>query len=450
MTVTLNTVDLFNGQGFDVQSMVNQVLDAERGQENQWKSQQTTLQSQATALNQLETQVASLYTDANNLRDFTGVFGSVTASSSDPGILYATANSSAAIASHVLQVKSLASTGAAYSAALKSGDTLDPGTISLTVGATTQNVNVSASESLADVASAINNLGMGVTARVQTDSAGSRLAIVSNASGANGLVSVTGTDQLGFTTTAGQDAVVNVDGIPYQSSTNLVSGAVSGVTLNLASASPDTDVTLTVSPDASSVASALNTFVTDYNAVISAVNAQFTYSASTNSAGILSGDSAVREVQQSLLSLTAFSMPGNGAITSLRSLGVEMQDDGTLSINSSNLNSALAANFSDLANFFQGSNSFGTVLGTTLTALNSPVNGPLALDLQSVQATSQDLTNQINEFEARLTAQQQVLTDQYSQINAELQQLPMLQSQLSSELGSLDPFTSNSSSKSSS
>ena len=83
-----------------------------------------------------------------------------------------------------------------------------------------------------------------------------------------------------------------------------------------------------------------------------------------------------------------------------------------------------------------------------MMSLNNPANGPLALDLKSIQQTNQDLTNQINDFEANLTAQEQVLTQQYSEINAQLQQLPMLQSQVSQELGGLDPYLSSSSSSS--
>ena len=452
MTVTLNTTSLYSGQGFDVQTMVNEVLDSERGQETQWKSEQTTLQSQSTALNQFESQIATLYTDSNNLRDFSGVLGSKTASSSQPGIVIATATTSATTADHTLQVQKLATTGAAYSGAITSGATLYPGTLTITVGSDTQSVDIGTTNtSLSSIATAINNLKMGVTANVQTDSSGSRLTIVSNTSGSAGAVSVSGgTTQLSLTNIAGQDALVNVDGVPYQSSTNAITGAISGVTLNLASASPNTDVTLSVSPDVSSVATALNSFVTDYNAIITNLNSQFAYNASSNSAGALSGDSSVRLAQDTLLSLTSFSMAGNGSINSLQSLGINMQDDGTLSIDSSALNTALTSNFSDLANFFQGAGSFGETLGTAMMSLNDPTNGPIALDLKSVQQTNQDLTNSINAFEAQLTAQQQVLTDQYSQINAELQSLPSLQNQVSAELNSLNPYSTTSSSSSSS
>ena len=235
----------------------------------------------------------------------------------------------------------------------------------------------------------------------------------------------------------------------YQSSTNTVSGAVQGVTLNLSSAAPNTDITLSVSPDVTSVAETVNKFVTDYNSIVGSVNSQFTYDPSSNTAGVLSGDSSIRMVQDALLSLTSFTMTGNGSINTLQSLGINMQDDGSLSVDSSALTKALTSNFSDLTAFFQGgSGSFGELLGKTLTTLNDPINGAVALDLNSVKQTNQDLTSHITDFESRLAAQQQYLINQYSQINAELQALPSLQSQLSAELNSLSFNTSSSSSKS--
>lgn len=444
MAITLDTTSLFSGNGFDVQSMVNQVLDAQRGQETLWKSQQTKIQSQTSALNEIETEIANLYSDANNLRDFSGVMASKTASSSQPGIVLATATAAADTANHVIQVQNLATRGAAYSSAVSANATLTPGSLQITVGSNTQSVDIGATNpSLDAVATAINQLNMGVTAKVQTDSTGSRLTLVSAASGSNANVTVEGgTSQLSFTNLAGKDAIVNIDGVPYQSSGNTISGAIPGVTLNLASASPNTDVTLSVSPDVSSVATALNKFVTDFNAVVSSINSQFSYSAVTNSAGVLAGDSSLQAVQQALFSLTSFSMSGNGSLDSLRAMGIEMQDDGTLTINSSTLNNTLTNNFPALANFFQGgAGSFGAALGQSMTALNDPITGFLALDLSGLKTTNQDLTNQISDFEARLTAQQQFLINQYSQINAQLQSLPSLQSQLTGELDSLNPYS---------
>lgn len=100
-------------------------------------------------------------------------------------------------------------------------------------------------------------------------------------------------------------------------------------------------------------------------------------------------------------------------------------------------------------NFFQGTGSFGASLNSLMILMSDPAEGPLALDQQSIQETNQDLTQQINDFESRLATQQQQLTTEYSQINAQLQQLPLLQAQVSQELNGLDPYLSSSTSSSS-
>ncbi len=95
-------------------------------------------------------------------------------------------------------------------------------------------------------------------------------------------------------------------------------------------------------------------------------------------------------------------------------------------------------------NYFQGTGSFGAALQKTMDSLNDPTNGPIDLDLNAISQTNQDLTDQINDFEARLTTQEQQLMTQYSQINAELQELPGLQDQVSEMLGVLNPNSTSS------
>ena len=221
----------------------------------------------------------------------------------------------------------------------------------------------------------------------------------------------------------------------YQSASNTVEGAISGVTLNLATADPNKQVTLSVSQDATQVAQAISDWVDSYNALVKSVNSQFSFDATTGSAGILSGDSSVRLLQDSLLQLVPFSMSSNGDYGTLRSVGIEMADDGTLSIDSTTMNDVLANHFSALTSFFQGDNSFGTNLSSTALMLDSPTGSPISLDLQTLRQTNQDLTNEISDFEARLASQQQTLLLQYSQINAALQELPSLQGQISQHAG---------------
>ena len=445
MTITLDTTSLYSGKGFDVRSMVNQVLDSKRGQENQWKSQQAHLQQQSDALNEIQSQIAAFYTDSLNLTDFTGVLGSKSAVSSDTGVVLATANSGATTGSHVLRVENLASTGSAYSTAIADDDDLEPGSFTISVGTTSKNVDIgTGNKSLNDIAEEINKLKMGVTASVQQDEAGSRVRILSDVSGQTGAVQITGgTSQLSFTVNQGRDAVVDIDGIPYQSSSNSVMGAITGVSLNLATAAPDTDVLLSVSPDISRVAESIANWVNAYNALVNSTNAQFSYDPSSGSSGALSGDSSLRLLQDSLLRLATFSNSDDAAYHSLAAIGIKMDDDGTLSIDSGTLNDVLTNHFADLTGFLQGTGSFGDTLGSAVRMLNSPTIGPISLDLQTTRQTSQYLKSEIQDFEDRLASEEKTLLARYSQINASLQALPSLQSQLSMVLDSLSPLNSN-------
>ena len=130
---------------------------------------------------------------------------------------------------------------------------------------------------LSGLASYINGQNLGVTASVVTDAGGARLSIASNSSGGGGDFTVSNdTVGLGFTKpVTGVNASVTVDGVPISSATNTVTSAIPGVTLNLLAAPPATNVAVTIAPDTTQISGAINTFVSSYNAVVQAINAQY-------------------------------------------------------------------------------------------------------------------------------------------------------------------------------
>ncbi len=138
-----------------------------------------------------------------------------------------------------------------------------------------------------------------------------------------------------------------------------------------------------------------------------------------------------------------YSMSGNNGITSLSSLGITMNQDGTLTVNSSTLQNALSSNFSAVQTFFQGaSGTFGSNLTTNLTQLTDPVNGPFNLELTNISTQQNDLSQQLTQMQGQLAIEQQQLLQEYSQANAALQTLPLMLQQISSQLGSLSSFSS--------
>ena len=400
--------------GIDVTSAVAAAVYAARAPERVWQADQTTLSSQTTDLTSLSTAVSNLESDLNALNDPMGAINSLSLTSSDSSIVSGTATSGAVAGTHTIEVNNLVQTGSWYSDSVASGATLSAGTFDIASGGNTTQVSVSSGETVAQLAQNINGLtdangnSLGVTASVMTDSSGLRLAIVSNNPGSAGDFSISNvstvpsqsggsaTPFLGFTQAEqGKDASISVDGVPYTSTSNTITGALSGVTLNLASASPGTQVSITTAPDASDVGSAIQSFVSDYNSIITTLNSQFAYSATSSSTGDLADDSVVRSLQSELLGAMSTIVPNNGSISTLGSMGISMNNDGTLTIDSTTLNSALTNNFSAVQNFFQGGalNGFASQLSNQLNAFTDPTDGAFTVDLQSLSSENTDLQN---------------------------------------------------------
>jgi len=145
-----------------------------------------------------------------------------------------------------------------------------------------------------------------------------------------------------------------------------------------------------------------------------------------------------------LLDIAGYAPGSNGPYVNLQQLGIEMQNDGTLQMNSSVLQDALTNHYSDVQSFFQSadSSSFGQAVSKMLTQITDPTQGTVASDISGQQAISKDLAQQITDFEDRMTAVQQRLTDEYSRLNILLQRYPMEIQQVSQQLGALNPSNS--------
>lgn len=432
------------GAGINISALVSAAMANQTAELAVMQGQQTQLTNEQTALSSFNTDVQTLQNAVYALTDPVGQMTAVSATSSDSSILTATALSGTASATHTINVSNLATTSSAYSTAVASSSTtIATGTLTIQVGSgTATNIAIDNTNNTLDgLAQTINSTAnIGVTASVITDANGARLAIVSNTSGQTGSLTITPSSGLPtFTTTAGQNASLTVDGIPISSASNVVTGALSGVTLNLAGANPSTSVTLSTGPDVTQQEAALNSFVSAYNTVITDLNTQFTVDPTSNQAGPLASDGTLMLAQGQILSAAAFSTSGNGNVRSLADLGVSMNNDGTLTVNSATLASTLQSNPSAVQSFFQSgaTGSFGSNLSGILSGIADPISGSLAQDMKGLQQSQSSLTQQISDFQDQLNTMQQQLTQQYVQVDTTLQQLPLLLQQVSQQLQSL-------------
>jgi flagellar hook-associated protein 2 len=381
----------------------------------------------------------------NALSDATGAVSANLATSSQTSILTATAKPSAAAGNHLITINSLATTASSYTDALTDENTtFETGVITLKVGTTSTDIAVDeTNNTLSGMVTAINNQNLGVTASIINDANGARLALVSKTTGEVGDLTVTGnTSGLNFhKSVAGQNASLTIDGVPISSTSNTVTGAISGVTLNLSGSAPNTAVQLSVAPDTTGATQAVNNFISAYNTVIRAITAQFTVNSSTGSAGSLASNSSLRALQANLLSDVTYAMTGNNGYASLVSLGINMANDGTLSVDQTTFSGVLSSHYSDFQNFFQSlSDGFGSHFRSDLTTLTSPTQGLLNTEITQIKDQQAMLSSTITDFEDRLAARREQLIKQYSNIDAMLRQYPVRLQAITAQLATLQNY----------
>jgi len=445
-----------SGVGIDVTSTVDAIITSKQAPETAWKSDQSAITTQEAALTALQSEVGTIETSFQSLSDLSGVFSSVLATSANSGVVSATTTSSAVSGTHKVTVANLATTGVSYSSPITGASpTIAAGALTFTLGnGAVQTVTIpgdsttsdgttttAATTTLTNAAAYINKQGLGVTASVVTDSTGARLSLTSSASGSAASVSVqSAPGGLTFSDVAGKDANLTVDGVPLVSSTNKLTSAISGVTLNLTGTSA-AEIEVDVAPDTDKITTAVNSFVTAYNAAITDLNAQFTTTAGStsnaNTSGVLQTDSAARELQQSLLSSVSVVTNGNSTFKTLGSLGITMANDGTLSVNSTILSGALDSNYSDVKNFFQStdSKSFAANFSSMMSEMTDVSDSPIVLDLNSMKNTYTADQKNIDDLEANLADLRTTLVAKYSTLDALLKTFPATLDQVNTELG---------------
>ncbi len=448
-TVGLSFGSPTSGDGFDVASTVSQIVSNLQNVETPWKNQLSSLEGQDTVISNLGTLFSALSTDLSKLTDFEGVLAEKMGSSSNPDVVeIASATNSAVAGTHTVAVNNLAATASGYLAQIGSADDTLSGSIGIkasngttytfTMGAGSSSGNTfytgEGNDTLADLAAAINSSGAGITASVLTDAGGSRLSLVSSTSGANGnfsidaaantLADVSSADgsstPLGYTSAVtGANASLTVDGVNLTSASNTVSNLIPGVTLQLLADSPKDSLgdaepaQIVIGNDNSDVESAINQFVTDYNSLMSAINAQEGTDSSGN-AEPLYGSPTLALLQQQLLSGMNSQSP-NGYLDPISAInGTTLSGGLTISLgNGTTETIKVGPGTSGDGTFYTGSGSDSDTLAGLAAAINAagantPVTYSSAADGSSGTMTVSDaslLTGAVPELAGEFTFQ---------------------------------------------
>ena len=446
-TVGINFGSATSGAGFDVASTVTSILAAQQAIETPIQTQLTALQAQDSVFTTLGTDLSTLTTNLQSLTDAAGPLAEKQGSSSNTDVLTLTsADTNAVAGSHNVIVNSLAVTASSHSDSIANASDILSG--SITINGQQVNVVSGTSDTLATLATAINNASVGVTASIISDANGSRLSLVSNTSGASGAVTVTsaltdGSTAVGFTQgPAAANASLSVDGLPISSASNTVTGAIPGVTFQLLSSSPGSNVQIQVTNDNTAIETAVNSVVTAYNAVIADINGQEKNDSSGNPEPLF-GNTTLSLIQTQLQG-ALFGGAASGSISNIEQLGISANDDGTLTLDTSALDDALNANFSDITGFLQNSGSFGQNFQTVLNSLGTQApDGTVYLAQQQNSAQEAVFNTTLTNDKAALAAEQTTLTAELNAANQVLQAIPSQLNEINEIYSAVSGFNQN-------
>jgi flagellar hook-associated protein 2 len=415
----------------DVQSIVDNLIYVDRAPVRTMESQRTKLQNQSNAFQTFNTKVSSLLNKVNQIlfrsdtapmilpysfedRLAKSIFTQMKVASSDESVISASTGTGTAGGNYTILVDNLAQARSAASSNFADTTTAKTGTGTITLsGASESPVTITIDETnntLAGIRKAINASNAGVSATIVSDGSANpyRLLITSNKTGLSNAFTLTDTlsggQALAMTEqVAAADAKFSVNGISMSSSTNVVADQIPGLTFTLKAKSAN-PVTLDLTLDTDSVITAMKALVSAYNEVNTFINSQFTYNATTKTAGLLSGDSTLRNVQSTLQSKLVQSVANRfTSLGVIGQVGLQFNRDGSLTLDEAKLGSVLTSKPTDLAALFLGEGTVADGVSATDSRITS------ATKTAATQAGSYDVTVTSLAQKAVVTANQSLM-----------------------------------------
>jgi flagellar hook-associated protein 2 len=337
----------FNGlaTGLDTGAMIDQLVALERSRATVYNQRISDLSRQGTIVDDLTTRLSTLRDRARGL-DTPTELTLAKASTSDASH-FKVAVAGAAVGSHRLRVDGLAraQTVSSRQFATAGAGAAGDGSVAITTGTSTKTVAWTAADSLADIATRINDAGAGVTAAVVYDGVKYRLVANARATGTAAASTFVetgaglGWSAPGAITVAATDARFTLDGIPMTRGSNLVDDALPGTTFTLtaAHAAGEDDTTIDIAADRDALRDKVKGLVDAYNAVGGLLDGQLRYDGTPKGRDTLFGDGTLRRLQQSLTKLVT---DRHGDRT-LAGLGASIDKTGRLTFDTTKFDRAL-------------------------------------------------------------------------------------------------------------
>jgi flagellar hook-associated protein 2 len=198
-----------------------------------------------------------------------------------------------------------------------------------------------------------------------------------------------------------EDAVLNVNGMAMTSSTNRITDAIAGTTLDLFTTTTGA-ANLDFSRDTSTVKTKIQALVTAYNDATSMLNVVSDPKSTVETYGAtLAGNSIVNSVRSQMRSLiTTDSSSPSGGLTALRDIGLSISKTGELELDSTKLDNALQYKFDNVVTLITSNRE----KQSSFSVLPSGSAGEAVKKLTALLDTSSALTSQSANLTTKITA----------------------------------------------
>lgn len=313
------------------------------------------------------------------------------------------------------------------------------GTLQLAFGSETYEITLDAgNNNLNGLRDAINGLGLGLTATIINTGTGSEPYYLTLTAANPGGTTLELRGEAGNPATniltgnnQGANAVFKLNGIEVVKSDNVISGVVPGLTFTiLGKTDPGESVALSLASNRASLGSTIEKLVTAYNTLRDQVNAQV-----GETAGLLSGDFAVRHIQAKMREIAGFRAPGS--TQALASFGIEFASNGAMSFNATKFQSLSSAQVNEAFSFFGGEGGFGS-LEAGFRNISDPVSGLIRLQQNQIDTSDAQIGKQIAAMQERITTMRANLAAQLQRADALLASLESQQRFLDANIQSLN------------
>jgi flagellar hook-associated protein 2 len=238
---------------------------------------------------------------------------------------------------------------------------------------------------------------------------------------------------------AGRNAQFTIDGVSYERSSNQVDDAIDGMSFDLLSSTAGS-TTINVSLDTETITGQVQAFVDAYNSYVSFLGENGSYNPETGQGGALLGDSIARSTQYRLRALISEPVTGSGdnAFQYLSQVGIEFEESGNLSLDTSKLQSALETDLQGVKDLFAGSGGAGAKMESYLRSITNSFDGVIASKISSIESRIDNLNEDYDDKQQYLQKYEDRLVNKFSKMEQAVIKYQSMSDQLTSMIDTWD------------